>query len=96
MKDLMDLSQIDSEISEEEIIERAVIAAIELYAKRLLPTSKRTKSTVYLSPELDSHLNSIKEFLGISRQDLVEEAVMFYTRWRIYARHINRSILDKI
>ncbi len=96
MNDLVSLSQIDSEISEEAIIERAVIAAIELYAKRLLPTSKRTKSTVYLSPELDSHLNSIKEFLNINRQDLVEEAVMFYIRWKIYARHINRSILEKI
>lgn len=96
MNDLINLSQIDSEISEEAIIERAVIAAIELYAKRLLLTSKRTKSTVYLSPELDSHLNSIKEFLGINRQDLVEEAVMFYISWKIYARHINRSILDKI
>ena len=96
MENVVELSQIDSEISEEEIIERAVIAAIELYAKRLLPTSKRTKSTVYLSQELDSHLNSIKEFLGINRQDLVEEAVWFYIKWRIYARHINRSILDKI
>lgn len=94
MKDLVDLSQIDSDISEEEIIERAVIAGIEFYADRLLPSSTGAKSTVIFPPELDSKLNAAKDFLGINRQDMVKEAVEFYFRWALYAEHINQSTLD--
>ena len=94
MKNLVDLSQANSDISEEEIIQRTVIAGIELYADRLLPISTGAKSTVIFPPELDSKLNAAKDFLGINRQDMVKEAVEFYFRWALYAEHINQSTLD--
>lgn len=94
MKNLVDLSQTDSDISEEEIIQRTVIAGIEFYADRLLPSSTGAKSTVIFSPELDSKLNAAKDFLGMTRQAMVEEAVEFYFRWSLYSKHINQSTLD--
>lgn len=96
MNDLVDLSQVDSDISEEEIIERAVIAAIELYADRLKSNSKGAKSTVNLSAEMDSKLNSAKDILKLTRQAMIDEALEYYFRWALYSKHINRSTLGII
>ena len=84
---MVGLSQVNADISEDEIIQRAGIAVIELNAKRIIPSTKRTKSTVYFSQKTNSKLNAIKEFLGITRQDLVEEAVDFYLGCAIYSKH---------
>lgn len=46
---MVGLSQVNADISEDEIIQRAGIAVIELNAKRIIPSTKRTKSTVYLA-----------------------------------------------
>lgn len=94
MQNLVECSQIDSDISEEEIIQRAVITGIELYADRLLPKSKGAKSTIILSPELDSKLNAAKDFLGMTRQAMIEEAIEYYFRWAIYSKHIDSNTLD--
>ena len=93
MENIVELSQIGSEKSEEEIIQRAVIAVIEKYANRLLPTSTGAKSTVILSPELDSKLNAAKDFLGITRQAMIEEAIEYYFRWAIYSKRIDSNTL---
>ena len=90
---MVGLSQVNADISEDEIIQRAGIAVIELNAKRIIPSTKRTKSTVYFSQKTNSKLNAIKEFLGITRQDLVEEAVDFYLGCAIYSKH-NISLTD--
>lgn len=94
MENLVELSQVDTDISEEEIIQSTVIAGIEFYAGRLLPTSTGAKSTVNISPTLDSKLNAAKDFLGITRQAMIEEAIEYYFRWAIYSKHINSNILD--
>jgi hypothetical protein len=80
-------------ISDEEIIERAVITGIELYSERLLATSRGAKSTVKVNPELDSKLNAASDFLGLTRQAMIQEAIEYYFRLAIYAKHINPNTI---
>lgn len=75
-------------ISDEEIIERAVIKAVNAYADRLLVTSEGAKSTFIASPEIDSKLNAAKDFLGLTRQYMIHEAIEYYFRFAIYSKHI--------
>lgn len=93
MKNAINNHVIDFPISEQELTERAVIKGIELYASHLLKTSKGAKSTIQVSPELDSKLNAAKEFLGLSRQTMTEEALELYFKWKIYSKHIRPNTI---
>lgn len=74
--------------SEKEIYQSTVIKGIKSYASRLRKASKGAKSTVKVKAELDAQLNAITDILGITRQQLITEALHQYIDWEGYARHI--------